>query len=136
VPLPSQEPVQAAASAVASPSPKPEMAMPVATASPVAVTVGAGAEVEADDPEEVPLQLQDFVAPVLTQEVQATLGVGSRSVKVRFTVEPSGKVSKAEAAPGVPRRLAKPAMEAILQWRFAALPAARIVDVEIAFRRD
>lgn len=90
---------------------------------------------EADDDDE-PLQLQSFVAPVLTPAVQATLGAGARSVKVRFTVEPDGRVSQAEAAATVPKRLAKPAVDAILQWRFMPLQQARTVDVEIAFRRD
>jgi protein TonB len=90
---------------------------------------------EADDDDE-PLQLQSFVAPVLTPAVQATLGAGARSVKVRFTVEPDGRVSQAEAAATVPKRLAKPAVDAILQWRFTPLQQARTVDVEIAFRRD
>lgn len=90
---------------------------------------------EADDDDE-PLQLQSFVAPVLTPAVQATLGAGARSVKVRFTVEADGRVSQAEAAATVPKRLAKPAVDAILQWRFMPLQQARTVDVEIAFRRD
>ena len=74
--------------------------------------------------------MQSFVAPVLTPAVQATLGAGTRNVKVRFTVEASGQVSKAEAAPDVPRRLARPATDAILQWRFAPLPQARAMREE------
>ena len=46
------------------------------------------------------------------------------------------RVSHAQAASGVPRRLAKPATEAILQWQFAPLAQARTADVEISFRRD
>jgi len=55
---------------------------------------------------------------------------------VRFTVEASGRVSHAEADASVPKRLARPAVDAILQWQFAPLPQPRTVDVEIAFRRD
>lgn len=91
---------------------------------------------EADDGDDDALQLQDFVAPVLPPAVQATLGAGARNIKVRFTVEPDGRVSQAEAAAGVPRRLARPATDAILQWRFAPLPQPRTVEVEVAFRRD
>lgn len=109
--------------------------------APMATTAFA-AETEAEpddhdpDPDDAALQLQNFVAPVLTPALQATLGAGSRNIKVRFTVEASGKVSSAEAAAGVPRRLAKPATDAILQWQFAPLSQARTADVEIAFRRD
>lgn len=93
-------------------------------------------ETEADDADDGALQLQSFVAPVLTPAVQSTLGAGVRNIKVRFTVEADGRVSQAEAAAGVPKRLARPATDAILQWRFAPLPQPRTVDVEIAFRRD
>jgi Gram-negative bacterial TonB protein C-terminal len=54
---------------------------------------------------------------------------------VRFTVEANGTVSKAEALAEAPRRFARPATDAVLQWQFAPLPQARTVDVEIAFRR-
>jgi hypothetical protein len=91
---------------------------------------------DADDADEVPLRMQHFVAPVLTPALQATLGAGVRSVRVRLTVQPDGSVSHAEAAAGVPRRLAKPATDAILQWQFAPLPQARTADVDIAFRND
>ena len=93
-------------------------------------------EPDDDEGDDGALQLRAFVPPVLTPAVQQTLGAGSRNVKVRFTVEADGRVSQAEAAPQVPRRLAKPAVDAILQWQFAPLPQARTVDVEIAFRRD
>jgi hypothetical protein len=105
---------------------------------PAATAPTAAAEQDTDDDEhdEAPLRMQHFVAPVLTPQIQATLGAGSRNVRVRLTVQPDGTVSHAEAAPNVPRRLAKPATDAILQWQFAPLPQARTADVEIAFRRD
>lgn len=96
----------------------------------------ADAEPDDHDQDEAALQMQTFVAPVLTPAVQATLGAGSRNIRVRFTVEANGTVSSAEAAAGVPRRLARPATDAILQWQFAPLPQARTADVDIAFRRD
>lgn len=123
------------------------LAPPTAQAAPLAAVALAPAfnptpaapkveDAEDDDADDGALQLRAFVAPVLTPAVQQTLGAGSRSVKVRFTVEADGRVSQAEAAPQVPRRLAKPAVDAILQWQFAPLAQARTVDVEIAFRRD
>jgi hypothetical protein len=119
-------------------------AAPITTPAPVALPAmpealppaAAPAPDADDDDDDTALQLQNFVAPVLPTAVQATLGAGSRAVKVRFTVEVDGRVSQAEAAANVPRRLAKPAVDAILQWRFAPLPQPRTVDVEIAFRRD
>jgi hypothetical protein len=122
---------------VAAPSLPPPAAAPAATEAALAATTPeAEAEAERDEQEEVPLRLQNFVAPVLTPALQATLGAGSRLVRVRLTVEVDGRVSHAEAAAGVPRRLAKPATDAILQWQFAPLPQARTADVDISFRRD
>ncbi|MDR7333732.1 energy transducer TonB [Roseateles asaccharophilus] len=121
------------------PAPGTWQAPPAATLpreEPVSTPPAVPAEPDDDDPDEAPLRMQHFVAPVLTPDVQATLGAGSRNVRVRLTVQPDGRVSQAEAAPGVPRRLARPATEAILQWQFAPLPQARTADVDIAFRRD
>jgi protein TonB len=141
VSLPVEKPVESTPTAAATSPPlgalPPSAPQPTPTAaasvSPAALPAPA---TEEDDEDDAALQLQSFVPPSLTPEVNATLGAGSRNVKVRFTVEADGRVSKAEAAAGVPRRLAKPATDAILQWRFAPLPQARNVDVEIAFRRD
>lgn len=111
-------------------------AAPAPTSTPEASPPEAAALPEADEPDEVPLRLQSFVAPVVTPALQATMGAGSRQVRVRLTVQADGRVSHAEAAAGVPRRLAKPAVDAILQWQFAPLPEARTAEVEITFRRD
>ncbi len=131
----------ASALPVAEPSPPPLPAAPLIAPLPAAASSGPSStqpepDQDDDDEDDAALQLQSFVPPSLSPEVNATLGAGSRNVKVRFTVEANGNVSKADAAAGVPRRLTKPATDAILQWRFAPLPQARNVDVEIAFRRD
>lgn len=80
------------------------------------------------------LKLVDYAAPDLSPQVQATLGARNPVVKLRFTVGADGRVQVARAADGVPRRLAQLAERAVLQWRFLPLPAAREVDVEIAFK--
>ncbi|WP_374437284.1 TonB family protein [Inhella sp.] len=85
--------------------------------------------------QEVELKLVDFVAPELTPQIQATLGASSPVVKLRFMVGTDGKVQSARAVEGVPRRLGQVAERAVLQWRFEPLPAAREVEVEIAFKR-
>ena len=135
--LPAMAEVQATPSVPAGPErgaePAPAAPAPESTVPTPAATE---AEAERDEPEDPALQLRSFVAPVLPPAVQSTLGVGTRAVKVRFTVEADGRVSHAEAAPDLPRRLAKPATEAILQWQFAPLPQARTAEVEIGFRRD
>ncbi|MFO1251585.1 MAG: TonB family protein [Inhella sp.] len=81
------------------------------------------------------LKLVDFVAPELTPQIQATLGASNPVVKLRFMVGIDGKVQSARAVEGVPRRLGQVAERAVLQWRFEPLPAAREVEVEIAFKR-
>ena len=122
----------------AAPVPEPAAAPFAAPASQPAATPPQPAEPEpdADDADETPLQLQRYVAPVLPPSVQATLVGGSRKVTVRFTVEANGSVSKAEALADTPRRLARPATDAVLQWQFAPLAQPRTVDVDIAFRRE
>jgi len=107
-----------------------------AVAPPAAASPEAMVEPDSDDHEEVALQLQRFVEPVLSSTAQASMVGRSRKVTVRFTVEANGTVSKAEAAADSPRRLARPATDAILQWQFAPLPHARTVDVEIAFKGE
>lgn len=123
---------------LATPVPEPAAAPFAAPVSQPAATPPQPAEPEpdADDADEVPLQLQRYVAPVLPPSVQATLVGGSRKVTVRFTVEANGSVSRAEAAADTPRRLARPATDAVLQWQFAPLAQPRTVDVDIAFRRE
>lgn len=157
---PSPAPAPAAVAAVAAeptvaatveltPPAAPPVAMPVPAPTPVAAApvleeASAAAptqqepepDAEADDADDEPLRMQSFVAPVLTPAVQATLGAGERHVRVRLTVEADGHVSQAEAVAGVPRRLARPAVDAILQWQFAPLAQPRTAEVEIAFRRD
>ncbi len=116
--------------------PQPAPAASVQVDEPAGTAPTPEAEAETEEPEEAPLRMQNFVAPTLTPALQATLGAGDRHVRVRLTVEADGTVSRAEAVAGVPRRLARPATEAILQWQFAPLPQARTAEVEIAFRRD
>jgi protein TonB len=91
----------------------------------------------ADDEEEaIEIKLREFVAPELSPSVLATLGASNPRVRMRFTVEPDGKVSQATAREGTPRRLAQVASRAILQWRFEPIALAQEVEVELAFKRD
>jgi len=101
--------------------------------APAAVAANAA---DKDDEDEEPLQMQYFVEPMLPRGAQAPFVSRTRTVTVRFTVETNGKVSKAEANADSPRRLARSATDAVLQWQFAPLSQPRTVDVEIAFKPD
>lgn len=87
--------------------------------------------------EEVPLRLVDYVAPDMSAQVLAAMPSNEVTVPVRFTVQPDGRVSSAQAMGGsAPRRVAQAAVRAVQQWRFDRLPAERTVDVEINFKAD
>jgi TonB family protein len=87
--------------------------------------------------EEVPLRLVDYVAPDMSAQVLAAMPSNEVTVPVRFTVQPDGRVSSAQAmGGGAPRRVAQAAVRAVQQWRFDPLPAERTVDVEINFKAE
>jgi len=87
--------------------------------------------------EEVPLRLVDYVAPDMSAQVLAAMPSNEVTVPVRFTVQPDGRVSSAQAMGGsAPRRVAQAAVRAVQQWRFDPLPAERTVDVEINFKAE
>lgn len=87
--------------------------------------------------EEVPLRLVDYVAPDMSAQVLAAMPSNEVTVPVRFTVQPDGRVSSAQAMGGTaPRRVAQAAVRAVQQWRFDRLPAERTVDVEINFKAE
>jgi TonB family protein len=123
------------ASLAPSPAPTPAPTATPGPAMPTATVAAPNDEPEDEDDEEA-LKLVSFTAPQLSLELQATLGPSTRNVKVRFTVAADGRVTQAQAQEGTPRKLANVATQAIRQWRFAPLPRAREVDVEIAFKRD
>lgn len=107
-----------------------------APASAVAPNVLPTPPVEDDEGDEADLKLIEFVAPELPPAVQATLGTSNPRVKLRFQVGANGRVLSVRAAEGVARRVAQVAERAVAQWRFEPIPAAREVEVEIAFRRE
>lgn len=88
------------------------------------------------EPEEVPLQLVNYVPPDMTPQVLAAMPTSLVTIPVRFTVQTSGQVSAAAALGGGPRKVQQAAVRAVQQWRFAPIPAVREVDVEIAFRAE
>jgi TonB family protein len=143
-----------AAPAVATPAPVAEAApAPAATAeaapvllaaatpapAPAAPMALAASAVEPPAPEpaveeepEVPLKLLHKVNPTMPRQMQQqTLRNGY--AQVQFTVAPDGTVSKVQTIKASHSRLGTAAVDAIRQWRFAPIPAARDAAVEIAF---
>lgn len=139
------EPVATRSLEPAAPVPQTAPSQPVAApvntlppaASPAPVVSQPAPEPEPEpEPEEVPLKLEQYVAPEMTRQVIEAIGGRDHVVPVRFTVEPNGVVSKAEAREGANRRLGTAAARAVQQWRFGPLPERRVVDVELMFRAN
>jgi TonB family protein len=107
----------------------PPVSEPAMPAQPAVVAPAAQPEPE---PEPVEIKLIHHVQPELPRGNSLRDG----TVRVRFTVEPDGRVSKAAAADGAQRRLANSATRAIEQWRFAPIPEAQEIEVDIDFRFD
>lgn len=127
-----EAPVAAPAEPVAAaPAPAVQAAVP---AAPVAATTQPVAEPAAEPEEEVALKLIAYVAPDMSAQVMAAMPSNQVVVPVRFTVQPDGRVSSAQAMSNAPRRIANSAVRAVQQWRFEPIPAVREVDVEIAFK--
>ena len=69
--------------------------------------------------------------PEFPRELRSTVTQGK--VLLAFTVQPDGSVSEPTVLNTTNRRLSKPALEAVAQWRFEPIRIARIAQVEIAF---
>lgn len=118
--------------------PAPTVAQTPVSTQPVAPVQAASAPPPAATPapavveeEEEELQLVQQVQPEFPRGMQATQESGK--VTVAFTVQPNGTVSDASVVTASHRRFGKPARDAVAQWRFAPIKAARAVQVEIAF---
>ncbi|MFG6448787.1 energy transducer TonB [Roseateles sp. BYS180W] len=83
---------------------------------------------------EVQLQLLKRVEPEYPRQLITTQRSGV--VALRFTVLPSGEVDQPEVTASPHRRLSTAALDAVRQWRFAPIPVARTVAVEVGFRLE
>jgi len=130
----SQQPAAAPASRTAMLDAQPGTTLPpAAEVAPIAAPVAAAlAALPEPEPEEIELQLVNHVQP----EMPRGHNLRNGSVRVRFTVMPDGSVSKVSANEGAQRRLANSATRAVEQWRFAPVPQAQEVEVDIDFRFD
>jgi len=111
--------------ASAAPTPTPDA--PLALAAPVAQPPAPPA-VE----EEVPLKLLSRISPTIPRQMQKE-SFRDAYARVKFTVAPDGTVSQAESIKASHSRLGIAAVEAVKQWRFAPIPAAREAAIEFAF---
>ncbi|MDM4767878.1 energy transducer TonB [Pelomonas sp. SE-A7] len=110
----------------------PETAAPPAPAA----IVARSEPPPAPEPEPAPvveadLRLVHRVEPEFPRQLMST--VSSGAVLVRFMVQPNGTVSNLEVLKTSHRKLSSAALEAVNQWRFAPIPAAREATVEIGF---
>jgi TonB family protein len=80
-----------------------------------------------------PLQLADYVEPVLPDRVRRRLQVDG-DVVVNFTVNPDGSVVDASVRSSNDRALDAVALEAVRQWRYQPIPVAQAHAVQLVFR--
>lgn len=127
------ERVEPEVAATPAPEPEPTMAaQPVSTPAsapePVQIaSVAAPAVVE----EEVPLHALSQPEPDIPRSLRDS-GTGGK-VMLSFTVQPDGSVADAAVVSSSNRRLNRPAIDAVSQWRFAPIRVARATQVEIEF---
>ena len=106
-----------------------------ATPPPDAPLVLAATAVQPPPPppeEEVPLHLLSRVNPTIPRQMQKER-FRDAYASVKFTVAPDGSVSNAESIKASHARLASAAIDAVKQWRFAPIPAAREAAIEFGF---
>jgi len=98
-----------------------------------AVSAAEAVAAPAPEPDPEPmLKAIKMVEPDFPRQLQSTLRSGT--VQVRFTVQPDGSVTRAEAVQTSHRRLNSAALDAVNQWRFAPIARAREATVELVFR--
>jgi len=84
--------------------------------------------------EEAPIRLLERVDPEIPRLMRSTSFTGF--AQVRFTIAPNGTVSDASAIKASHTKLGIAAVEAIKQWRFAAIPKAREVAIQLDFNNE
>jgi TonB family protein len=72
-------------------------------------------------------------APVMPADLRAELRHGY--VQVKFTVDTSGRVVSADAVKSTHPRLARPATDAVMTWRFKPISAMKVGIADIDFKR-
>jgi TonB family protein len=125
-------PVEATASLTAAP---PAAAPPTAAlAAPAAAAAAAAAPNPAQPATEVlmPLKLVHYIEPEIPVRIRARLRP-SNEVMVAFKVLPDGSVSNVDIRSTTARALDPVVLEAVRQWRYDPVPAAREHTVQLVF---
>lgn len=127
--------VPAADPTIASVAPAASAALPATAIAPasspaVAATSKSGPSAPAED-EDDELTILSQTQPDIPREVRNMLGTAK--VAVAFTVQPDGSVQEASVISSTHRRLNRPTLEAVGQWKFAPVRTARNVRVELEF---
>ncbi|MBI5257335.1 MAG: TonB family protein [Burkholderiales bacterium] len=134
---PAPAPASAAAAGPAGVSGTATVAAPTPAAAPVAApTVGAAAPPAAapvpPPAAQAPLTLVNYIEPELPQRVRSRLKPNSE-VTVAFKVNTDGTVSEVDIRASESPALAAIVRDAVRQWRYAPLPAAREHLVQLVF---
>ncbi|UXH77852.1 energy transducer TonB [Roseateles amylovorans] len=106
--------------------------MGAAGATPAAALASPAPAAAAVQDDDAPLKLLKKVEPEYPRALLAQQRNGA--VVVRFMVQPDGTVEYVEALRSPDRKLSTAAVTAVKQWRFAPIPKARQVSVEIGFQ--
>lgn len=98
---------------------------------PAALASEASAAVAEVEPDLKPISQPQ---PDIPRDLRA--GIANGRVMLSFTVQPDGSVTEPSVVRASNRRLGKPALEAVSQWRFEPIRIARAAQVEIEFNLD
>jgi len=126
-PAPAVEARIDAPNATAAPAPTLETASPSAPTT-VAAAPATPVVAEVENMDLRPIRQPQ---PVVPRELRS--GVATGRVMLSFTVQTDGSVAETTVVRTTNRRLSKPALDAVSQWRFEPIRTARAVQVEIEF---
>lgn len=119
-----------AASAASAATPTAAVAPTTGPAVAAANPASAASSTEEED-EDDELTILSQAQPEIPREIRNMLGTAK--VAVAFTVQPDGSVQEASVISSTHRRLNRPTLDAVGQWKFAPVRTARAVRVELEF---
>ncbi len=137
--LPSTLPAAAIATAAVPPPPATAASASPAAATQVALAAPLPPRAEPVNPTgpaaaaRLPLQLADYVEPVLPDRLRRRLQ-GEAAVVVKFTVNPDGSVADVAVRSSSDRALDTIALDAVSQWRYKPIATAQPHAVELVFK--
>lgn len=146
---PAPAPIAEPAAVVAAPMPRPAEAPPAAplrtgpesqvrevvVPTPPVEPAPALPVAETAAPSAAPLQVATMVEPSVPRRLLDKVR-GDVEVVVTFTVNPDGSVGNAAVQSSTNRLMNATVLEAVAQWRYAPIPAAREHAVQLVLRQD